>query len=475
MRTFRAPGPGALWLALVVLAVPPACRGHQPASRPDVLVVVVDTLRADRLGAYGNRDGLTPFLDSLAARGTVFRRAYAQTSWTNPSVASLLTSRYQSQHGVITFASVLAESETTLSEVLRTAGYATGGFSANGLINAPLGFAQGYDRYRAHLVKNVGPQYRWLSERAVTITTEARGWLDTLWSQGRPAMPVFLYLHYMEVHTPYAPPPELLARVRDGRPPPDLDDVNRTVFLGHLGKVPPEKVADIVDAYDAMVLAMDDALRALFAQLEQRGFLDHALVVITSDHGEEFKEHGLMGHEKTLFEEVIHVPLIVLTPGQREPVVVEEVVSLVDVAPTVLEVIGVPVPATFEGVSRAAALGHGGLVARLRYRLALGDAPGAYTELIKPQGARRFTPHERAVVLTDRKLILGVGGEREFYRLDVDPGERNPDGVPAGERDALAARLEAVRAKAGGAATRRETKPIDAETRERMRALGYTD
>jgi arylsulfatase A-like enzyme len=442
--------------------------GSLPRGKPNVLIVLIDTLRADRLGAYGNRDGLTPFLDSLAARGTVFRRAYAPTSWTNPSVASLLTSRYQSQHGVITFASVLADDETTLPEVLRSAGYTTGGFTANGLINAHFGYAQGYDEYRAHLVKNVGPQYAWLSPRAEVVSADARAWLDGLPAAGQPPKPVLLYVHYMEVHSPYAPPPELLARVRGDRPPPNVDLVNQNVYFGHLGQMSAEQVADIVDVYDAQVLAMDAALRTLFADLERRGFLANALVVITADHGEEFKEHGLMGHEKTLFEEVIHVPLVVLAPGQTQAAVVDDVVSLVDVAPTVLDVVGVPIPPSFAGASRVGALG--GDDAR-----AAPAATGAYAELIKPAGARRFTPHERALVVGERKLIVGVNGEREFYRLDVDPGEHDPDGIPAAERSALETRLSAIRDRAALTRTPSETRQIDPETRERMRALGYAE
>src|SRR5262245_56252132 len=126
-------------LALAVLAVASACSRKQP---PNLLVIVVDTLRADRLGAYGNTHGLTPFLDSLAARSYVFQRAYAQSSWTNPSVASILTSRYPSQHGVVAYDSVLGADEITLPEVLKEHGYRTAGFSANGLLTSHLGFGQ---------------------------------------------------------------------------------------------------------------------------------------------------------------------------------------------------------------------------------------------------------------------------------------------------------------------------------------------
>src|SRR5262249_8143969 len=117
------------------------------AGKSNILVIVVDALRADRLGCYGSSQGLTPFIDSLADRAFVFRRAYAQSSWTGPSVASLLTSRFQSQHGVVTFTSKLADSELTLPELLNSGGYATAGFSANSMLSSASGYAQGFDRY----------------------------------------------------------------------------------------------------------------------------------------------------------------------------------------------------------------------------------------------------------------------------------------------------------------------------------------
>src|SRR5262249_51792715 len=129
-------------LALVALLTVGACRAQRP---PDLVVVVVDTLRADRLGCYRRPPGLPPLLGSLASRGHLFRHAYAQSSWTNPSVASLLTSRYQSQHGVVAFGSVLSDDELTLPEVLQHAGYATAGFLANGVLAGKLGYQQGFD------------------------------------------------------------------------------------------------------------------------------------------------------------------------------------------------------------------------------------------------------------------------------------------------------------------------------------------
>src|SRR5262245_40087556 len=196
--------PLAVCLGAVLLCMAAGCTRR---SAPNIVLIVVDTMRADRLGAYGNQRGLTPFMDSLASRGYVFHNAYAQSSWTNPSVASILTSRFQSQHGIITFESVLADAELTLPEVLKRHGYTTGFFSANGLISKRMGFAQGYDQYRSILVKaTVAPRHMWVPERAARINGEALAWLDTLPTSG--GAPVFLHLHYMEPHSPYAPKPE---------------------------------------------------------------------------------------------------------------------------------------------------------------------------------------------------------------------------------------------------------------------------
>jgi arylsulfatase A-like enzyme len=478
MRTIPALG------ALVGLAVCVGCRHPAPPPPPNVLLVVVDTLRADRLGCYGNHDGLTPFLDSLAARGHLFRRAYAASSWTNPSVASLMTSRYQSQHGVIAFNSVLSDDEVTVAEALHAAGYTTGGFSANGLIGPLLGYGQGFDVYRAHWVQpdEDRPRYLWMPARADVINAEAVAWIERLWQHGPPAMPVLLYVQYMEPHTPYAPPEAFLDRALHGRPRPDLDDLNGLAFVGHLEDVPDDTLADIRAVYDAEVMAVDAAIRDLFAALAARGFLDRALVVVTADHGEELKDHGLMGHDKTLYEEVIHVPLIVLTPGETRGAVSDAIVSLVDVAPTLVDAVPAEIPERFAGKSLrdelAAADGVGTRLRRLFGRArASGTERAAYSELVKTpeEDATRIRPHERAIVVGERKLIVGVHGEREFYRLDVDPGERHAASEAGPDGAALESRMATLRAETATVRTRADRVPLDDQTRERLRALGYAN
>jgi arylsulfatase A-like enzyme len=468
-------------LVLAALLATAAAR-EAPARAPDVVVIVVDTLRADRLGVYGSRRGLTPFLDAFARRAHVAERAYAQAPWTSPSVASLFTSRYPSQHGIVGFDSVLGAGETTLAEVLREAGYATGAFSANGLLSRNAGFDQGFNTYRAYLDLRGDPARRFLrpARRAGDITDEALRWLAVVERLRGPDAPVFLYLHYMEPHSPYAPPAELLARVRGDKPPLDLDRVNLSLLAANLAPPAPDVLADILDAYDAEVLAIDTALRRLWTKLERRGMGERALVVVTADHGEEFQEHGGMGHGRTLYGEVMHVPLIVRSPGQTRGGIIERVVSSIDVAPTVLDMVGVEPAATFEGVSFArdlATRGAGPSIRRLWARL-WDDRPRAlaYGEQFRQWAAKPDTiSHQSAVVLGEKKVIAWTDGRRDFYALDDDPGEQRPNRVGAAERDELVDAHDAIRARVTRDRTPAATHTVDPRTRDALRALGYAD
>jgi arylsulfatase A-like enzyme len=436
-----------------------------PPRPPDIIVIVGDTLRADRLGSYGGDRALTPFIDSIAARATLFRNAYAASSWTNPSVASVFTSRYPSQHGVISFDSVLPESEVTLAEALREAGYVTAFFSPNGVLREDWGYGQGFSEFAEFAIPGIEqqPDHLRLPYRADYTNRHALAWLDSLKPSGAKRPPVFLYIQYMEPHSPYAPLKGALERILAGRKPPDLDEVNRFAFVGNDVAMDERVLRDLQDVYDAEVLSLDTELRRLFKGLAARGLLENAIVVVTSDHGEEFKEHGLIGHEKTLFGEVTRVPLLIALPKTSAPAEVAEVVSLVDLAPTLLSLIGWPIPPSFEGR---------GLLSRS------GEAspPGlAYSELIVPEtgGWRRFGPHQRSLVVGGSKLITGIRGETEYYDLKADPGERAPAALDEAERAALREKIEAIQQRLASRGGAREVKPIDEETRKQIRALGY--
>ena len=371
-RTRRLP----FGLLLSVVALAAGCSRSRP---PNILVIVVDTLRADHVDVDGNGRNLTPFLASLADQGTVFRNAYAQSSWTLPSVASLWTARYPSQHNVTTAASLLAAAEVTLAEVLHDRGYVTGGFSANTLVTKGRGFAQGFDRYDAYWEDRTDPPRPLDKESADRVNQRALTWLDAHWRSGAPAAPVFLYLQYMEPHAPYFPPPEVMERVISRRA--DADSVRRT-YQDMLSAHPerwngadPAALEVIRTAYDAEVESLDGHIRNLFTALAARGFLQHAIVVVTADHGEELHDHGELGHCRTLYDELIRVPLLVLDTTRHERHDVRDIVSLIDVAPTVLTLAGIPLPAAFEG--------HALSPQRATPPSAVADAPVAYSELLR--------------------------------------------------------------------------------------------
>jgi len=461
-----------LALALVALAVPlllvqlffAVRRARRP---PNIVLIVADTFRADRLGVYGNPKGLTPFLDELAARGTVFTHAYAASSWTCPSVASLLTSRYPSQHRVSDYDSKLPDGETTLAESLAEKRYVAGGFSANFRLSGPLGYGQGFTGWFPFVMHG-------------KITTQRLGrkslsWIDAAWNR-RARRPLFLYYQLMETHAPYDPageahaPDHATAALRR-RLCPNCADVARTAALNerltaiHWDLLTNDDVARLEALYDVEVASLDARLRELFAGLARQGVLDKAIVVFTADHGEEFREHGMLGHGTSLFNELIHVPLIVVTPGQRTGRVVADNVSLLDVAPTLLELVGIPPARAEEGRSLVPLLGGASIpadvVAELppvlaspfdvgRHRLAFMRGT---LKLIIP---RKTRAHDRPVV----------------YDLAHDPGETRP-GAPATECAACLRAARRVRAEIVARAAPAEHGVVDERTREHLRALGY--
>jgi len=465
----------ALLLAALALAGCEWVRGR----RPNVLVVVVDTLRADRLGAYGSTAGLTPFLDSLADRGFVFRNAYAQTSWTNGSIASLFTSRPQSRHRVLTFWDTLADTENTLAEVLSANGFEAGGFNANFLVGTRLGFAQGFDEYDTYSrsTEERGRQ-KYYKVRGEKLNEECLRWLDGLPRARRGG--IFLYLQYMEPHAPYDPPQELVDRVLDGRPEPDRGAVNRRMAASNLGVFSDDMLAAVTTYYDAEVMAVDDVLRRLFAELTGRGFLDDTVVVITADHGEELRDHGSVGHDQTLYQESIHVPLIVLLPGRDGGARIADIVSLTDVAPTLLDWLGIAKPPSFDGISLLPLMGGRGesWLSRLGFGAQPEDAPkpvgSAFSELLKEERGLNQV-HERAVISATGKLIQRVDGGSEFYDLTTDPGETRPDSLAAERRQRLSQALAAFGDRAEEGDVPEAAPTLDADTRERMRALGYAE
>lgn len=445
-------------LALLALGTA-ACRSAPPKPT-DVIVVVVDTLRADRLGRYGYGRGLTPTLDRLADRGVRFAHAYAPASWTMPSVASLFTSRLPSQHLVRDFDSRLPDSEVTLTERLSAAGFAAAGFTANWRLSADLGYAQGFPLWRPFL-NSPGSEKK---ARGEVLRAAALEWLDQKPAAGAPRPPRYLYFQYMEPHAPLEAPADIRARFAADVSADDVTRLNKWALMLHPGRAPlgPEDVTRIAALYDSEVAAMDAELGRLLEALEQRGVLEHALVIVTADHGEEILEHGTFGHGSNLFNTTVHVPLIVAGPGIPAGRVVDENVSLIDLAPTILDILGLPPEARFEGRS---------LLPLLR-----GAAPAAPVDIVlqlpHKGGDLDLRLHRDGLVRGSEKLLVGIEGVGERYDLAADPGEQHPADLP--DDAPLRAALDAATAALAARQQPVEQKAVvDEATKEKLRALGY--
>lgn len=330
-----------LSLALLGCSGAPAPAPDPAPQPPDLILVVVDTLRADRLGAYGYERATSPTLDAIAARGLVFDRAYAQSGWTLPSMASLISGTLPHQHRVLRdFDSeqygALSAEHTTLGEALSAAGYATGAVLNNSFLHPVFGLGQGFDTWDAQ-----GASHD-THRSALDAVDDGLRWLR---EQEEPA---FLLLHLMEPHLDYgAPEPWRLAFTPPGTPPipvPFGADQRWLPWLDGKDLPSPEEQAWISGLYDGEVRATDDALAALVAGLEAQGRADQTVLAITSDHGEELFDHGRFEHGHTLRSPVTRIPLVLSGPGiptGRRQTVVQHL----DVYQTLLAIGGAPRPA----------------------------------------------------------------------------------------------------------------------------------
>jgi arylsulfatase A-like enzyme len=310
-------------------------------------------------------------------------------------------------------------------------------------------------------------------DRADTLNGLTEKWLQSLPVRSR--TPFFVYLHYIEPHAPYIPPDEFLTRVSRHAERPSVDMVHSRLLGGDPMNPDPETVSYIEELYDGEVAALDAGIRDLFAMLERRHLLDNTVLVFTGDHGEGFNEHGFMGHGGILYNEVIHVPLIIVYPGQSTRVDVREPVSLLDIAPTLLELIGIPAPRAFEGHSLDPAVFR----ARHPWRAWLRHwwSGGAGPRPVFSEKIYAGTPkdggihHERAVIVKDRKLITSLDGARESYDLSRDPGEQTA--VVNREEERMVELMGVFEARY--AQNSHEAPTIDPELRARLTAMGYVD
>jgi arylsulfatase A-like enzyme len=438
--SIRLPFP-LLALSLALLAGPEGCEG---GSTPrTVVLVVVDTLRADRLGTYGNPRATSPHLDRLASDGILYQRAYSQAPWTTASIGSLLTSQYPRTLGIRGERSRLDESWTLLPELFQRRGYATGAVVSHTFCSRQWGFDQGFDSFDESATSSDE------SRIAATVSDRALSFLDA--NRDRP---VFLFLHYFDPHFTYVEHPDFAFDAAPGYTGPVRERVHSRSLTRLRDQLTPADVVEMQRIHDSEVAFVDHHLGRVFERLREQGRYDDALVVVTADHGEEFLEHGNLGHGRTLYDEQLHVPLIVKYPG-RQGQVVEHPVALLDVYPTVAEVAGL----ALTGEERGRPLREAGK-----------DPARAIVSETERFGSYRTLRVQGFKLIEDTESRT-----RRLFDLADDPGElRN---VAADHRQRLR-EMEHALEQWRAANPRPEefsTLEISEEERERLRRLGYLE
>lgn len=441
--------PGLLVLASVVAS----CGQPAPEPGPNLLIVLLDTTRADHIGCYGGAPGTTPTIDSLAARGTRFDEALAQSSLTPVSAGSILTGTYPFRHGIRSLFAVgkqsLSGEAAPLAELLSEHGFATGAFvSAMPMGGEKYGLARGFDVYsdepgpgtaRAKELGLPNPNQR----RADATTDAALAWLD---DHARADTGRFgLLVHFFDAHdATLVPPVRFLAQ---------------RMQLPAQGETPTD--AQRIELYDAEIEYMDRQVARLLAKLEERGVLDNTLVVVIADHGESLGQHDFWTHG-LLWREQLRVPLILAGPGVPAGLVLRDRVRMVDVLPTLVELLGVADDDPRDGHSFA------GLLA--------GDRDPEPRELYAEvhHAEKDFLGRDEAMITIARgrwKYVWASSGREQLYDLEADPDELdNLFDEQHPEVAALRARLAELGALDGHRAS---TEGMTETELEALRGLGY--
>jgi arylsulfatase A-like enzyme len=466
-------------------------------ERPNIVLISIDALRADRLGVYGNDPEVSPRIDALASRGVRFDQAITQGSSTVPSVSSFMTSLHPSELGIISGRVwYVDEAFATLAEALQVAGYRTQAYVTNPHLVPAKGHAQGFDNYVApepdrpygldrlrtdpilpgllsqHLETGCplfDAGYDLLFDRLLVVENEG-GRVNSLarrFLRLQRDEQFFLWLHYMEPHAAYTPsqpfrelPPSVTAEreafLRAWQPSKKTWPL---VFRS-------DDVAALKSLYDGEILDVDRWIGAIWDEIETQGLADRTLLVITADHGDEFGEHGGFGHSHTVYQELDRVPLIVVGPQVQQPGrVIDMPVPLLDILPTLLDVAGAPFPSPIRGDSLLPVL--------------QGGEP-TLKPIVSESPARRSTYDDKALRLGDYKAVHNVNLDRtELYDLSLDPQEQH-DLSPIEPERALAMR-DQLREWAAAALQTWASLPqagarddhSDAALEEALRRIGY--
>ena len=491
----------AVFLIALAATLLTGCADEEPDFPPgsDILLVTVDTLRADHLSAYGYPRKTSPTLDRLAAEGVRFELPIVQWPKTGPSFASMLTSTYPKDNGIVRQIGIpVPEEMTLLAERLSEAGYATRAVVSNGALSREFGFHQGFEEYLESWRDPENPEATPIvaapdtdPNGATRVTDLALHLADRLTTERASQReserrPFFLWVHYIDPHFPYSPPPEFADLFQndehwEGEPKIRVTDRPRQQMAGIGYRQVLDNRTDLafyVARYDAEIVYTDREIARLLAGLEERGLADRRLTVMTSDHGESLGEHYFyFDHGRFGFQTCLRVPLIFHYPDVLDPQVVSEPTPLIDLSPTLLQVAGLL------GQDETGWMSGRSLTTRL-----VGSRDGeskrevifAEAGTATDQRWQRIATDGRFKLLlarthVDQQWLAGVGQDRVLYDLDADPGETADVSKqhPKDFRRLDSALRRWLRSPSGLERKATEGQEMDEETRRQLEALGY--
>jgi len=386
-------------------------------DRPNVLLIVVDTLRADHLGCYGERRPTSPFIDSLARNGVLFKQAITVMPATLPSFSSILTSRVPRRHGVMVNGETLSSAQVTLTEILQIRGYHTAAFISSFVLDARFGVNQGFEYYNEELNDKERGE-KGVSRRGEKTVDAVLSWTDRYPDKE----PFFIMVHLWDPHWPYMPPKgylEMVDRKHSDSITGTFENIMqvRKKLIASGGK-PGDDSRQLDALYSGEVRYTDECVKRLLNGMETRGFLENTIVVFTADHGENMWEHppNYFGHAGNIYHTSVHVPLIIMALGRlKGGKIIDHMVRSIDLAPTFLELLGIAPQQEFQGYSFA--------------KLLMSDVSIHREEalpcFIEANGATGMQP--RAVFDGQFKLIQFPyeNNRYELFNLIEDPGEQN--------------------------------------------------
>jgi arylsulfatase A-like enzyme len=458
-------------------------------TRPNVLIYTIDTLRADHSSLYGYVRDTTPFLKKLGASGVVFEDCQAQATWTKSSIASLMTSLYSFTHGIISDADTIPSGASTLAEQLRAAGYVTASIVSTPFVGRATGLERGFDYLLEYpvVLRQVNPQTDRGTDSAA-LNKVVFPWLDRHHDE-----PFFLYAHATDPHAPYEPPPPFEAMFANPADTPAFSREYSSFRTNHeygggavispaicrkAGIGPDGFIRQAVDRYDGEISHNDHSLELLVGKLKQLGVLENTVIIVVSDHGEEFWDHGWTAHGHTVYQELTHTLLMMWNPAlfsaSRR---VSEPVQLIDVMPTVLDLLGLKIPPVVEGQSlapltRGQAFKRRGLVMASRFAAVRPEG------LVPENAVDDFAIVDARWKFIYRNKAAKAGVKKvELYDRVADRSERHdisaqhPQEVE--ERVAALAQWIEAQNKVRSIIGHSGQSQLDQQTLERLRSLGY--